>query len=193
MVVDIDAHHGNGTQTVFYDSDKVLAVSIHQFPGFPGTGKLGEVGAGRGEGYTVNVPLHKGHGDRDFLCILQFLVRPLARAYRPEVLLVPCGFDLWLHDRLAEMRVTAEGYGQLAALLAAIADEVCGGRILFIMEGGYSVEGIRECGLKVMESLCRPSPAVLDSLHRIAAETPDRIPALKKAIQIHRKYWPTLK
>ena len=193
MVVDIDAHHGNGTQAVFYDSDKVLAVSIHQFPGFPGTGKLGEVGAGRGEGYTVNVPLHKGHGDRDFLCILQFLVRPLARAYRPEVLLVPCGFDLWLHDRLAEMRVTAEGYGQLAALLAEIADEVCGGRILFVMEGGYSVEGIRECGLKVMESLCRPSPAVLDSLHRIAAETPDRIPALKKAIQIHRKYWPTLK
>ncbi|MFO7708743.1 MAG: hypothetical protein R6V84_11265 [Desulfobacterales bacterium] len=193
MVVDIDAHHGNGTQAVFYQTDAVLALSIHQFPGFPGTGRLGEVGAGRGEGYTVNVPLHKGHGDRDFLCILQFLVRPLANAYRPEVILVPCGFDLWLHDRLAEMRVTAEGYGLMAALLSEIAEEVCGGRILFVMEGGYSAEGIRECGMKVMESLCRLSPAVLDSLHRIPAENPDRLPVLKKAIQIHRKYWPTLK
>ena len=193
MVVDIDAHHGNGTQAAFYETDEVLAVSIHQFPGFPGTGKLGEVGAGRGEGYTVNVPLHKGHGDRDFLLILQFLVRPLARAYQPEMILVPCGFDLWLHDRLAEMRVTAEGYGLMAALLSEIADEACGGRILFVMEGGYSAEGIRECGMKLMESLCRPLPAVLDSLHRITAESPDRLPALKKAIQIHRKYWPTLK
>ncbi|MCU0561690.1 MAG: hypothetical protein MUD16_16055 [Desulfobacterales bacterium] len=193
MVVDIDAHHGNGTQAAFYDTDEVLALSIHQFPGFPGTGKLGEVGTGRGEGYTVNVPLHKGHGDRDFLLILQFLARPLARAYRPEIILVPCGFDLWLHDRLAEMRVTAEGYGLMAALLAEIAEEVCGGRILFVMEGGYSAEGIRECGMKLMESLCRPSPAVFDSLHRIAADSPDRLPALKKAVQVHRKYWPTLK
>jgi acetoin utilization deacetylase AcuC-like enzyme len=193
MVVDIDAHHGNGTQAAFYDTNEVLALSIHQFPGFPGTGKLGEVGVGRGEGYTVNVPLHKGHGDRDFLLILQFLVRPLAGAYRPEVILVPCGFDLWLHDRLAEMRVTAEGYGLMAALLAEIAEEVCGGRILFVLEGGYSAEGIRECGMRVMEALCRPSPAVIESLHRIAAENPDRLPALKKAIQIHRKYWPTLK
>ncbi|HEX5681401.1 MAG TPA: hypothetical protein VFX82_11260, partial [Desulfobacterales bacterium] len=111
MVVDIDAHHGNGTQAAFYDTDEVLCVSIHQFPGFPGTGKLGEVGRGKGEGYTVNVPLRKGHGDGDFLCILHFLVRPLARAYQPEIILVPCGFDLWLHDRLAEMRVSAEGYG----------------------------------------------------------------------------------
>ncbi|RPJ72230.1 MAG: histone deacetylase, partial [Desulfobacteraceae bacterium] len=193
MVVDIDAHHGNGTQAAFYETDAVLALSIHQFPGFPGTGRLGEVGAGRGEGYTVNVPLHKGHADRDFLCILQFLVRPLARAYQPEVILVPCGFDLWLHDRLAEMRVTAEGYGLIAALLAEIATEVCGGRILFVMEGGYSAEGIRECGMKVMESLCRPSPAVLDRLYRITAENPERLPALNKVIQIHRKYWPILK
>jgi acetoin utilization deacetylase AcuC-like enzyme len=193
MLVDIDAHHGNGTQAAFYDTDAVLAVSIHQFPGFPGTGKLGEVGTGRGEGYTVNVPLRKGHGDRDFLLILQFLVRPLARAYQPEIILVPCGFDLWLHDRLAEMRVTAEGYGLMAALLAEVAEEVCGGRILFVLEGGYSVEGIRECGMRVMESLCRPSPATQESLHRITAEDPEKLTALRKAIQIHRKYWPILK
>ena len=193
MVVDIDAHHGNGAQTIFYDTDEVLCVSIHQFPGFPGTGKLGEVGRGRGEGYTVNVPLRKGHGDADFLCILHFLVRPLASAYHPEIILVPCGFDLWVHDRLAEMRVSAEGYGLMTALLADIAADVCGGRIAFIMEGGYSAEGIRECGLRVLQSLCRPSPSNLESLQRVAADTPGRIGALKKAIEIHRGFWDVLK
>ena len=193
MVVDIDAHHGNGTQAVFYDTDEVLCVSIHQFPGFPGTGKLGETGRGKGEGYTVNVPLRKGHGDGDFLCILHFLVRPLARAYQPEIILVPCGVDLWLHDRLADMRVSAEGYGLITALLADIAAEVCSGRIAFVMEGGYSAEGIRECGLRVLQALCRPSPSNLESLEKVAADNPGRLGALKKAIEIHRGYWDVLK
>ncbi|RPI98714.1 MAG: histone deacetylase, partial [Desulfobacteraceae bacterium] len=176
-----------------YDTDEVLCVSIHQFPGFPGTGKLGAVGRGKGEGYTVNVPLRKGHGDGDFLCILHFLVRPLARAYQPEIILVPCGFDLWLHDRLAEMRVSAEGYGLMTALLADIAAEVCGGRIAFVMEGGYSAEGIRECGLRVLQSLCRPSPSNLEPLQKVAADNPGRLGALKKAIEIHRSNWEVLK
>ncbi len=193
LVVDIDAHHGNGTQTVFYDTDEVLCISIHQFPGFPGTGRLGEVGRGKGEGYTVNVPLRKGHGDEDFLCILHFLVRPLAVAYQPEIILVPCGFDLWLHDRLAEMRVSAEGYGLMTALLTDIAAEVCSGRIAFVMEGGYSAEGIRQCGLKVLQSLCRPSPSNLETLQKVTADNPGRLGALKKAIEIHRGYWDVLK
>ena len=193
MLVDIDAHHGNGAQTIFYDTDEVLCVSMHQFPGFPGTGKLGEVGRGKGEGYTVNVPLRKGHGDADFLCILHFLVRPLALAYQPEIILVPCGFDLWVHDRLAEMRVSAEGYGLMTALLADIASEVCGGRIAFVMEGGYSAEGIRECGGRVLQSLCRPSPSNLETLQRVAADAPGRIGALKRAIEIHRQFWDVLK
>jgi acetoin utilization deacetylase AcuC-like enzyme len=193
LVVDIDAHHGNGTQTVFYDTDGVLCISIHQFPGFPGTGKLGEVGRGKGEGYTVNVPLRKGHGDTDFLRILHFLVRPLARAYQPEIVLVPCGFDLWMHDRLAEMRVSAEGYGLMTALLADTAAEVCGGRIAFIMEGGYSAEGIRECGLKVLQALCRPSPSNHETLQAIEGEDPSKLGPLKKAIEIQRRYWEILK
>ncbi|HSV91694.1 MAG TPA: histone deacetylase, partial [Desulfobacterales bacterium] len=193
MIVDIDAHHGNGAQRIFYDTNEVLCVSIHQFPGFPGTGKLGEVGSGPGEGYTVNVPLRKGHRDEDFLCILHFLVRPLALAYRPEMLLVPCGFDLWLHDRLAEMQVSAEGYGLMTALLADIAAEACEGRIAFIMEGGYSVEGIRQCGARVIQALCRPSPSNLETLRRVAADTPGRIGALKRAIEIHRAFWDILK
>jgi acetoin utilization deacetylase AcuC-like enzyme len=117
----------------------------------------------------------------------------LARAYQPEIILVPCGFDLWLHDRLAEMRVSAEGYRLMTALLADMAAEVCNGRIAFIMEGGYSVEGIRECGLKVLQSLCQPSPSNLETLQKIEAEDPFKLIALKKAIEIHRRYWDVLK
>jgi acetoin utilization deacetylase AcuC-like enzyme len=91
------------------------------------------------------------------------------------------------------MRVSAEGYGLMTALLADIAAEVCGGRIAFVMEGGYSAEGIRECGLRVLQSLCRPSPSNLETLQKVAADNPGRLGALKKAIEIHRGNWEVLK
>jgi acetoin utilization deacetylase AcuC-like enzyme len=98
-----------------------------------------------------------------------------------------------MHDRLAEMRVSAEGYGLMTALLADTAAEVCGGRIAFVMEGGYSAEGIRECGLKVLQALCRPSPSNLETLHTLEGDDPFKLGPLKKAIEIQRKYWPILK
>ena len=91
------------------------------------------------------------------------------------------------------MRVSADGYGLIAALLADIAAETCGGRIAFVMEGGYSAEGIRECGLRVLQALCRPSPSNLETLQRVAADSPGRIGALKRAIEIHRTFWDVLK
>jgi acetoin utilization deacetylase AcuC-like enzyme len=108
MIVDIDLHHGNGIQKAFYDSDEVLYVSMHHFPCYPGTGNFGEVGIGRGEGFTVNIPLGKGQGDEELARIVFFLVNPLAQAYKPEMILV-----LWfrsLHEGpSAAMRVTPEG------------------------------------------------------------------------------------
>jgi acetoin utilization deacetylase AcuC-like enzyme len=192
MIVDIDAHHGNGTQAAFYDSSDVLYVSWHQFPGYPGTGNFGEVGRGAGEGFTVNVPLGKGHGDRDFAEILNFLVRPLARQYRPFMILVACGFDLYRHDRLGGMRVSPEGYALITALLVEIAEQVCEGRVAFIMEGGYSIKGIRECGLRVMQTLCGTSAPGQDRIISIKARKFPKLGALKKAIAVHKKYWDTL-
>ncbi|UCF93310.1 MAG: histone deacetylase [Desulfobacterales bacterium] len=192
MIVDIDAHHGNGIQAAFYDSAQVLYVSLHRFPGYPGTGNFGEVGRGDGEGFTVNVPLTNGHGDQDFAEIIQLLVRPLARQYQPAALLVACGFDLYLHDRLGGMRVTPEGYALITALLVEIAEQSCDGRIAFIMEGGYSIKGIQECGLRVMQELCRLPTLNRNAIDRIKALRAPRLAALKKAITIHRKYWDTL-
>lgn len=191
LIVDLDAHHGNGIQQAFYDTPEVLFVSLHQFPGFPGTGKLGETGIGRGEGFTVNVPLPPGCGDEEYLSVLQHLVCPIARAYRPEMILVPVGFDLWVRDRLAGMRVSPEGFGWMTSLLADLASELCEGRLAFIMEGGYSAEGIRACSLRLLQALCRPSPSNLEVLERVAAR-PATLPALKKALEVHRGYWRVL-
>jgi len=189
MIVDIDVHHGNGTQAAFYDTDEVLYFSMHQFPAYPGTGNLGEVGQGKGEGFTVNVPLGKGHGDKDFAQIIYFLVNPLAEKYKPDMLLVSCGFDLYVHDRLGGMRVTPEGYAMMTFLLLEIAEKVCNGRIAFIMEGGYSLKGIEECGLRIMQELCNTSTLNSDKIDRIKMGAPSKLSTLKKVLEIQKKYW----
>jgi acetoin utilization deacetylase AcuC-like enzyme len=190
LIVDIDAHHGNGIQRAFYDTDAVLYISAHGFPGYPGTGSLGEVGVGRGEGYTVNIPLHRGQTDRIFGRIIHALVRPLAEAYRPKMILVACGFDLYTHDRLGQMNVSPAGYGLMARLLTDIADKVCDGRILFVMEGGYSVRGISECGLRLVQELTDAS--VTDAAKIKNGRNGDRFggDALRKVIEIQSRYWP---
>lgn len=189
LVVDIDAHHGNGTQAAFYDTDEVLYFSLHEFPAYPGTGNLGEVGEGKGEGFTVNVPLSKGHGDKDFAQIIYFLLNPLAHQYQPEMILVSCGFDLCAYDRLSSMRGTPEGYALLTFLLLEIAEEVCHGRIAFIMEGGYSLMGIRECSLRLLQELCDVSTLSYDKTDKIKTGTPSKIASIKKVIEIQKKYW----
>jgi len=192
MIVDIDVHHGNGTQAAFYDSADVLFVSLHQFPGYPGSGNYGEVGQGRGQGYTVNIPLGKGCNDRDMARIIYYLVNPLAQAYGPEIILVSCGFDLYLQDRLGGMRVTPEGYALITFFLLNIAERVCSGRILFVMEGGYSIQGIKECGLRVMQELCNVPTLTPNSIERVADANPARLSYLKKVFEIHKQYWNNL-
>lgn len=192
MIVDIDAHHGNGTQTAFYTSSSVLYFSMHQFPCYPGTGNFGETGSGPGEGYSVNVPLPKGLGDREFVQVLHFIVRPLAYAFEPEILLISCGFDLYQHDRLAGMQATPEGYGMITRLLLQLADAVCGGKIAFIMEGGYSIQGIRECGRMVIKEMCALSDLKEDRLNDLIYVDPSELSFLRKSMEVHKKYWKTL-
>lgn len=193
MIVDIDVHHGNGIQSAFYDTDEVLYVSMHQFPCYPGSGGLGEVGRGKGEGFTVNIPLAKGHGDRDFAQVIQFLIKPLAREYAPDMILVPCGFDLYRHDCLGGMQGTPEGYALITFLLLETAQEVCNGRIAFIMEGGYSLQGIRQCGLRIMQVLCNTFPLSGKKIEKVKRSNPSRFSVLKKVLQVQNKYWKVLR
>jgi len=144
MILDWDVHHGNGTQHCFESDPSVLYASIHQFPFYPGTGAIGETGVGRGEGFTFNVPLPAGCGDREYVGVMEHLIAPAARSFRPEMILISCGFDAHRDDPLAAMNVTREGYRDMAAIARALADDLCEGRILFVLEGGYAASGLED-------------------------------------------------
>lgn len=140
MVVDLDVHHGNGSQDILYRDGRVGFFSIHQSPLYPGTGAAVETGAGAGSGYTVNVPLRAGHGDASYRALIQSLLWPLARRWRPQLVLVSLGFDAHHADPLANMRLTLAGYDWMVGELLALAQELCDGRVVFALEGGYQVE-----------------------------------------------------
>lgn len=161
LVFDWDVHHGNGTQHVFESDRDVLYVSTHQFPFYPGTGDFGEAGRDAGLGATLNVPMPGGCGDAEYVGIVQRVVVPAAVAFAPDLIVVSCGFDAHRDDPLASMEIGLEGYRAMAALMRSLADTLCGGRILFVLEGGYSLLGVREGTRAVLESLVAAEPPTL--------------------------------
>jgi acetoin utilization deacetylase AcuC-like enzyme len=142
LIFDWDVHHGNGTQHSFDEDPSVLYASTHQFPYYPGTGAAAEVGRGRGAGFTLNIPLPAGCGDEIYLGALQRLLVPVTQKFRPDIILVSCGFDAHLDDPLAAMQVTGEGFRAMSALVRALAEDCCGGRAAFVLEGGYADTGL---------------------------------------------------
>jgi len=152
-IVDIDLHHGNGTQAAYYFDPGVLYVSTHQFPFYPGTGDFGETGADEGKGFTVNLPLPAGTGDDTFVPLYGRIVASILDQYRPELILVSAGFDAYFRDPLGGLRVTSSGYARAAASLIQAADRSAGGRICFVLEGGYSTEGLQSCTRSVMREI----------------------------------------
>jgi acetoin utilization deacetylase AcuC-like enzyme len=150
-VVDFDVHHGNGTQWIFYEDPSVLFVSSHQFPFYPGTGAVSEVGRGEGTGLTVNLPLEVGAKDADFDLVYRTIVDPILTEYRPGLLLISAGFDAHENDPLAGMRVTTAGFAALITRLTAAADAVCDGRIVFVTEGGYDTGVLADCCQQVID------------------------------------------
>lgn len=141
-IVDWDVHHGNGTQEIFYDTDRVFYVSVHQSPLYPGSGRRDETGAGPGIGYTLNVPLAPGADDAAYLRIFDSEIAPRIRAFRPRLLFVSAGFDAHRDDPLAMMRLTEQGFGELARRMLVLAGECCAGRMVLVLEGGYHLEAL---------------------------------------------------
>lgn len=190
LIVDLDIHHGNGIQKAFHDSKEVLYFSAHQFPCYPGSGKLADIGTGAGKGYTINVPLPKGREDRDYAAVLHFLLTPVAGQFQPEMILVALGFDLFAQDPLGQMNVTPDGYALMTHMLKQLAKTACNGRIIFVLEGGYSLRGIRDCGLRVLQELVDLPTLSPEKIRRMIPKKPDSVPALKKAMDLHRAFWP---
>jgi acetoin utilization deacetylase AcuC-like enzyme len=138
-IVDWDVHHGNGTQEMFWREPGVLYVSTHQFPFYPGTGDVDEVGEGPGKGYTVNVPLTAGGGDDVYAAAFERVVLPVVEAYAPELVLVSAGFDAAARDPLAQMEVSSAAFGWMARGIARVADATAKGRMALVLEGGYDL------------------------------------------------------
>jgi acetoin utilization deacetylase AcuC-like enzyme len=154
-IVDFDVHHGNGTQDIFYDRSDVLYVSTHQWPLYPGTGSIDERGAGRGEGFTVNLPLPAGTGDDEYTRVFDDMVIPVLDSFEPQLLLVSAGFDAHGADPLAGMEVTTAGFVALARRLLDAADRLCDGRSAWMLEGGYDLEALGDSAAAIVAEAAR--------------------------------------
>jgi len=172
LILDWDVHHGNGTQHSFEQDPNTLYVSTHQFPYYPGTGAAGEAGEGPGEGATVNIPLPAGCGDAEYVGAFQRILTPVARAFRPELILVSCGFDAHADDPLASMRVTGHGYRAMARIVQALADELCGGRQVHILEGGYALSGLEDGTRALLDVLLDPDAVPLPPTLELSPGSP---------------------
>ena len=144
LVLDWDVHHGNGTQHSFASRDDVLFCSSHQFPFYPGTGAATDIGVGRGEGYTLNVALPGGRTDADYGAMFHELFLPAIERFRPELMLVSAGFDAHRADPLGGMDLTERGFAAMCSALESLAAQVCGGKLVLVLEGGYDLDGLSQ-------------------------------------------------
>jgi acetoin utilization deacetylase AcuC-like enzyme len=186
LIVDWDLHHGNATQNSFYSNPSVLYFSTHQFPHYPGSGNLTEVGRGKGEGFTVNVPLWPGHGDKEFYRIFTELLAPTATAFKPDLILVSAGFDTYVDDPLGGMGVTPRGYAAMTRVIMGLAQTCCSGRLAFTLEGGYHLAGLRESVKAVLKELLGESTLTSDDVKALEEGDPPSI--VKEVGDIQKSY-----
>lgn len=155
LIVDWDAHHGNGTQDIFCGDPSVLYFSTHQYPCYPGTGAARERGKGAGEGTTVNVPMPPGSGDAEFRRAFEEVLVPAADAFGPDIVLVSAGFDAHEADPLVSLGVTTEGFAALTAIVRGIAGRHCAGRLVSVLEGGYDLRNLGDSAAAHVRELMR--------------------------------------
>jgi acetoin utilization deacetylase AcuC-like enzyme len=184
LIVDWDLHHGNGTQHMFESDPGVLYVSSHQYPYYPGTGALDEVGHGYGEGYTVNLAFPAGYGDAEYVDAFTRIVEPIARQYQPQFVLISAGFDAHARDPLGGMQLTEAGFKALARTLLGIARDHAGGRCAAILEGGYDLTAIRNSSSDVLAELRGEREALATPV------APSRAGGLIERIRkVQSRYW----
>ncbi|HXF97646.1 MAG TPA: hypothetical protein VNJ46_03420 [Gaiellaceae bacterium] len=193
-VVDWDVHHGNGTQTCFYERDDVLAVSVHMRhgawgPSHPETGAPEEVGRGRGAGFTVNVELGLGAGDRAYRAAFEELVLPVLRQYRPELIVGACGQDASAFDPNGRQSVTMAGFHAIGRYVGEAAAELCAGRLVLVQEGGYARTYAAYCLHATLEGVLGLPPALADPLAYLPDEGERWRPDLEAARAALGRFW----
>ncbi|GAB4509035.1 MAG: histone deacetylase [Anaerolineae bacterium] len=184
LIMDYDVHHGNGTQDIFYEDDSVLFISTHQHPFYPGTGTLNQMGKGNGRGYTVNIPLTGGHGDESYRRLFTEIIWPVAQRFQPELILVSAGFDAHWIDPLASMRLSLTGYAHITRELIRMAQELCSGKIVFVMEGGYDLTALAH-GMRNIAHALLGDDEVSDPLGLLKKPEPDIAPLIAQLRALH--------
>lgn len=185
LIMDWDVHHGNGTQDAFYQDPSVLYLSTHQYPYYPGTGAMDEVGIGEGEGHTVNIPLPAGCGDGEYLRVFKRIVMPIGEKYGPEWILVSAGFDPHRRDPLGGMDVTERGFSTMASLLVDLAEKHAGGKIAFLLEGGYDLAALKNSVVAVLQQIKGERGGELPSEKGGEAIEP----MIRKVLKVQEQYW----
>jgi acetoin utilization deacetylase AcuC-like enzyme len=180
FVLDFDVHHGNGTAEAFRERDDVLFASIHQWPLYPGTGQLDNVGSGPGEGFTINLPVPPGAGESLWLSLLERVALRAARAFEPDLVLVSAGFDAHFEDPLASCRLETSSFGQIARLVREMAAAI-GAPVGVVLEGGYNQRVLGECVRTTLNALAGEQPA---------SPVPPEELLTPRAISLYARYWP---
>ena len=184
MIFDFDVHHGNGTQAVFESDPDVLYISTHQEGIYPLTGWHDEIGIGAGEGSVIDLPLPSGTGDRGLLRVVDEVVFAAATRFRPDFVMVSAGFDAHWRDPLASLQLTTSGYLAVAKKLMEVATDLCAGRLLFALEGGYDSEAVAEGVLACLAAMAG-RPAYLDDLGPAPQPEPDIDSIILRARSLH--------
>ena len=188
LIMDWDLHHGNGTQHSFYSDPQVLYISTHQYPYYPGTGSVDQVGEGAGEGFTVNIPLSAGMEDIDYAAVFNRVIAPIGSAFSPDFILVSAGFDTYMADPLGGMKLTEMGFAYQAKVLLELAKKVCKGRILFCLEGGYSLKGLAD-GVEAVLYECL-GESILNEETLGFFKNANKGPAIiDKVLEVQKRYW----
>ena len=187
LIVDFDVHHGNGTQDVFYDDPTVLMCSLHQYPYYPGSGADFEVGSEIAHRATVNVPFPAYVGDRGYLEAFHKLIGPIAHDFRPQMILVSAGYDAHWLDPLASMNLSITGYAQMTLRLLELADELCDGRLVFALEGGYHLDVLSHSVLTTLRTLSGSAAGPSDPFGMPQRQTHQHVDELLSALgRLHK-------
>jgi len=185
LIYDWDVHHGNGTEAAFAADPDVCYISTHQAGGFPGTGEQGYVGVGAGEGATINVSLPGGSGDVAARAAIDTIIGPAAERFKPDIILVSAGFDAHWRDPLAGLQWTDATYATLARAMTQLAAQLCGGRIVFLLEGGYDLVGLASGCLETVRACLDLPPALgdADAARALLAEPEAKVAAALREVR----------
>lgn len=183
-IVDFDVHHGNGTQALIGDDPNILFISTHQYPFYPGTGSIREIGSGQAEGTVINIPLEAGVGDYGFKIFYEEIILPALRRFNPDLILVSAGYDAHWSDPLANLNLSLTGYNWISRTLIKLADEICSGKIVFFLEGGYNLDVLSGGVINTIKGLIGIE-TFDDSLGKSHQTEPDIKNLIKELHRIH--------